>query len=104
MDRILAKKKGSSKGPFMVFRQSEGFPCVDDLTGESYKEEDLLFPPENSRVADYEMACLQGLLSNPNIVQRIGQLSDVFFINELKMSVEYLVNQMVYGDSRQLFI
>ncbi len=100
-NRILAKlKKEPNHGPFMVYRQGNGFPNLNDSgMDEGYSDDELLFPdlPERGR-DEYGAAALQGLLANPNIVKNLKELDqyeDMIF--DLLRVVDKLSAWMYYG-------
>lgn len=100
-NRILAKlKKEPNHGPFMVYRQSNGFPNLNDSgMDEGYSDDELLFPdlPESGRDV-YGAAALQGLLANPNIVKNLKELDqDEDMIFDLLRVVDKLSAWMYYG-------
>lgn len=100
MRRILVKRKDKPNGcPFMVYRQSPGFPYLANDLNDPINEEDLLFPAKNEvGRRDYELAALQGLMANPNIVKNIAQLEDENFRLDLLNAIDELTCQLYYDD------
>lgn len=105
MDRIFAKKKSDPNGfSFMVFRQGNGYPCLNEDMDEGYPPEELLFPLKDSKdLPMYEAAALQGLLANPNIVHNLNDLEDEDFAWDMKRAIECLVVHIYYGDSHEQY-
>lgn len=100
-NRILAKlKKEPNHGPFMVYRQDNGYPNLNDSgMDEGYSDDELLFPdlPESGRDV-YGAAALQGLLANPNIVKNLKELDqDEDMTFDLLRVVDKLSAWMYYG-------
>lgn len=101
-NRILAKRKSQpDRGPIMVYRQSDGYPCIVDnsLDDEYIKPEELMFPvlPESGRDV-YAAAILQGLMSNPNIIKSLKELDqDEDLTFDLLRVVDKLSAWMYYG-------
>jgi hypothetical protein len=101
LNRILAKLKSDPEGcPFMVFRQGNGYPNLNDSgMDEGYTDDELLFPdlPENGRDV-YAAAALQGLLANPNIIKNLEDLDrDEDLILSLMRVVDKVSAWMYYG-------
>lgn len=102
LNRILAMiKDHPERGTIMVYRQSDGFPCINESVSydEFFNPEELLFPnlPESGRDV-YAAAALQGLLANPNIVKNLQELDnseDLTF--DLLRVVDKVSAWMYYG-------
>ena len=102
LNRILAKKKSDpNSGPIMVYRQGNGYPCINDegIDEEFISPEDLLFPdlPESGRDV-YAAAALQGILANPNIVKSLDELdNDEDLLYGILRVVDKYSCKMYYG-------
>ena len=108
MDRIMVRsRKDPKRMPFIVFQQGDGYPLLNDRDlDEEFSRDDLRFPDDTGKdisVLEFEARVVQGLLSNPNIVENLSQCSTEDFINDLRTAAENLTADLYWGDSRQKY-